>query len=70
MADWQIRIDVGGTFADGWALTPSGSQIRCKVLSSGVLRASVVSIEDGWLVCDRPLSDHDRGLEGFWLMGL
>lgn len=69
MADWQIRIDVGGTFADGWALTPSGSQIRCKVLSSGVLRASVVSIEDGWLVCDRPLSDHDRGLEGFLVDG-
>ena len=50
MADWQIRIDVGGTFSDGWALTPSGSQIRCKVLSSGILRASVVAIEDGWLV--------------------
>jgi 5-oxoprolinase (ATP-hydrolysing) len=70
MAGWQIRIDVGGTFADGWALTPSGSQIRCKVLSSGVLRTSVVSIEDGWLVCDRPLSDHDRGLEGFSVDGV
>ncbi|MDA7617453.1 hypothetical protein N8565_02730, partial [Akkermansiaceae bacterium] len=69
MADWQIRIDVGGTFADGWALTPSGSQIRCKVLSSGILRASVVAIEDGWLVCERPLSDHDQGLEGFSVDG-
>ncbi len=69
MADWQIRIDVGGTFSDGWALTPSGSQIRCKVLSSGILRASVVAIEDGWLVCERPLSDHDQGLEGFSVDG-
>ncbi|MEN8774209.1 MAG: hydantoinase B/oxoprolinase family protein [Akkermansiaceae bacterium] len=65
MASWQIRIDVGGTFTDGWALTPTGSQIRCKVLSSGVLRTSVVAIEGGWLVCDRPLSHHDFGLEGF-----
>lgn len=70
MAGWQIRIDVGGTFADGWALAPSGKQIRCKVLSSGVLRTSVVSIEDGWLVCDRPLSCHDQGLEGFTINGV
>ncbi|MDB2674283.1 hypothetical protein N9Y81_04950, partial [Akkermansiaceae bacterium] len=70
MAAWQIRIDVGGTFTDGWALTPSGSQIRCKVLSSGVLRTSVVAIEEGWLVCDRPLSHHDRGLEGFLVDGI
>ncbi len=70
MAAWQIRIDVGGTFTDGWALTPSGSQIRCKVLSSGVLRTSVVAIEAGWLVCDRPLSHHDRGLEGFLVDGI
>ena len=70
MASWQIRIDVGGTFADGWALTPAGSQIRCKVLSSGGLRTSIVSIEDGWLGCDRPLSDHEQGLEGFSVAGV
>ena len=70
MASWQIRIDVGGTFADGWALTPAGSQIRCKVLSSGALRTSIVSIEDGWLGCDRPLSDHEQGLEGFSVAGV
>lgn len=69
MSEWKIRIDVGGTFTDGWALTPAGSQIRCKVLSSGVLRTSVIAIEDGWLVCDRPLSHHDRGLEGFSVDG-
>ena len=65
MADWQLRIDVGGTFTDGWALTPTGSQIRCKVLSSGVLRTSIVAVEGDWLVCDRPLSNHARGLDGF-----
>lgn len=65
MADWKIRIDVGGTFTDGWALTPDGRQIRCKVLSSGVIRTSIRSIEDGWLVCDRFLSTHGAGLEGF-----
>ena len=67
MAHWQLRIDVGGTFTDGWALTPSGRQFRCKVLSSGVLRTSIVAIEGEWLVCDRPLSNHAKGLEGFRL---
>ncbi|MFT6864312.1 MAG: 5-oxoprolinase (ATP-hydrolyzing) [Akkermansiaceae bacterium] len=67
MGPWQLRIDVGGTFTDGWALTPSGSQIRCKVLSSGVLRTSIVAIEGEWLVCDRALSCHAKGLEGFRL---
>ena len=65
MADWKIRIDVGGTFTDGWALTPAKGRIRCKVLSTGVLRTLIRSIEDGWLICDRPLSTHSQGLEGF-----
>lgn len=65
MAGWRIRIDVGGTFTDGWALTPGGEQIRCKVLSSGVIRTMVVGLDDGWVVCDRALSGHGRGLEGF-----
>lgn len=65
MAGWKIRIDVGGTFTDGWTLTPNGRQIRCKVLSSGVIRTCIRSIEEGWLVCDRPLSSHPTGLEGF-----
>lgn len=65
MAGWRIRIDVGGTFTDGWALTPGGDQIRCKVLSSGVIRTTVVGLDDGWVICDRALSSHDRGLEGF-----
>ena len=65
MAGWRIRIDVGGTFTDGWALTPVGEQIRCKVLSSGVIRTMVVGVDGDWLICDRALSRHKRGLEGF-----
>ena len=67
MASWQIRIDVGGTFTDGWAVTPTGDQLRCKVLSSGKLRTSILRIEGDWLVLDRPLSHHSSGLEGFSL---
>ncbi|MFT7172023.1 MAG: 5-oxoprolinase (ATP-hydrolyzing) [Paracoccaceae bacterium] len=67
MVEWQIRIDVGGTFTDGWAISPKGKQLRCKVLSSGKLRTSILSIEDGWLVLDRPLSLHSIGLEGFFI---
>jgi 5-oxoprolinase (ATP-hydrolysing) len=65
MSGWRIRIDVGGTFTDGWALTPVGEQIRCKVLSNGVIRTTVVGVDGDWLVCDRALSPHKRGLEGF-----
>lgn len=65
MAVWQIRIDVGGTFTDGWALTPEGEILRCKVLSSGIVRTRVIGESDGWAICERPFSNHARGLEGF-----
>ena len=65
MAAWQIRIDVGGTFTDGWALSPQGACLRCKLLSSGIIRTRVVSCQGGWVLCERPLSDHPSGLEGF-----
>ena len=65
MAAWQIRIDVGGTFTDGWALSPQGACLRCKLLSSGIIRTRVVSSQGGWVLCERPLSDHPSGLEGF-----
>ncbi len=70
MAPWQIRIDVGGTFTDGWAITPEQELIRCKVLSSGKLRTSIVRIDGAWLTLDRPLSIHPSGLEGFLLEGI
>ena len=40
-ARWLVRVDTGGTFTDGWAQSPTGEEIRCKVLSNGVLRTEV-----------------------------
>ena len=41
MKRWLVRADTGGTFTDGWALSPDGEERRCKVLSSGCVRAAV-----------------------------
>ena len=38
---WQIRVDTGGTFTDGWALSPVGREHRCKILSTSVIRSRV-----------------------------
>ena len=40
---WQLWIDTGGTFTDCIALDPGGSSRCVKVLSSGAVRATVVS---------------------------
>jgi 5-oxoprolinase (ATP-hydrolysing) len=40
---WQLWIDTGGTFTDCIALDPAGSSQCVKVLSSGAVRATVVS---------------------------
>ena len=69
MAPWRIRIDVGGTFTDAWAIQPDGESLRCKVLSSGKLRTSILRIDGPWLTLARPLSSHSAGLEGFLLNG-
>lgn len=39
---WRIATDTGGTFTDCHALDPQGRENRCKVLSTGCLRAAVV----------------------------
>lgn len=39
---WRIAADTGGTFTDCHALDPQGCESRCKVLSTGHLRASLV----------------------------
>ena len=65
MLDWRVRVDVGGTFTDGWALSPRGEQLKCKVLSSGVVRLEVVSNEEGWLFCGKSIGPQQTGLEGF-----
>jgi len=36
---WRIAADTGGTFTDCHAIDPQGRESRCKVLSSGHLRA-------------------------------
>lgn len=43
MRIWRISADTGGTFTDAFAIDPQGRESRCKVLSSGVLRARVRS---------------------------
>ncbi|WP_395739422.1 hydantoinase B/oxoprolinase family protein [Prosthecobacter sp.] len=43
---WRVAADTGGTFTDCHALDPQGRESRCKVLSTGHLRA-VVAGGDG-----------------------
>lgn len=38
---WRIATDTGGTFTDCHALDPEGRETRCKVLSTGCLRAVI-----------------------------
>ncbi|MCB1276198.1 hydantoinase B/oxoprolinase family protein [Prosthecobacter sp.] len=46
---WRIAADTGGTFTDCHALDPLGRESRCKVLSTGHLRA-VLASKTGTLV--------------------
>jgi 5-oxoprolinase (ATP-hydrolysing) len=39
--DWQIWIDIGGTFTDALGLDPEGVLHRAKILSTGSLRGAV-----------------------------
>lgn len=39
MMTWRVAADTGGTFTDCHALDPAGQESRCKVLSTGHLRA-------------------------------
>lgn len=39
-----MRADTGGTFTDGWARRPDGTERRCKVLSTGCLRCQIVGV--------------------------
>ncbi|MBB5030674.1 hydantoinase B/oxoprolinase family protein [Prosthecobacter vanneervenii] len=43
---WRIAADTGGTFTDCHALDPQGQESRCKVLSTGHLRAVVAGGTD------------------------
>ncbi len=52
---WRIATDTGGTFTDCHALDPQGRETRCKVLSTGCLRAVVG--DDGLLKGLPPLPE-------------
>ncbi len=53
---WRIAADTGGTFTDCHAITPDGTEQRVKVLSSGCLRTTVMSIN----------SDRTLRVAGTW----
>ncbi|MDZ4405882.1 hydantoinase B/oxoprolinase family protein [Prosthecobacter sp.] len=44
--NWRIAADTGGTFTDCHALDPQGRESRCKILSTGHLRAVLESKTD------------------------
>jgi 5-oxoprolinase (ATP-hydrolysing) len=44
--NWQVWIDTGGTFTDCLAYSPGGDLKKCKVLSNGALRGSILEIVD------------------------
>lgn len=67
---WRIAADTGGTFTDCHALDPQGHESRCKVLSTGHLRASLVS-SIGFLACVSGLPPLPSGfLIGFQIKAI
>ena len=67
---WLVRVDTGGTFTDGWARSPEGEEQRCKVLSSGVMRASVEAVVGpGCYRLAGDLGVADEFLRGFGVRG-
>ena len=53
---WRISADTGGTFTDCFALAPDGRESRCKVLSTGTLRARLEKAlsNSSWAVSGLP----------------
>lgn len=61
---WQFWIDVGGTFTDTVAVSPSGRRFESKVLSSGLTKGRVLGIE----FANEIISDSFEDVEdGFWV---
>lgn len=53
MTKWLVRVDTGGTFTDAWARSPSGRELRGKILSSGCLRCRVrEDLGGGWFALE------------------
>lgn len=62
---WQLWIDTGGTFTDCVAIDPAGAVQCIKVLSSGAVRATVVSEGVDGLCLGTPFDLPDRFFEGY-----
>ncbi len=67
---WQLWIDTGGTFTDCIALDPAGAVQCIKVLSSGSVRATVVSDGADDLRLETPFDLPDGFFEGYALTPL
>ena len=67
---WQLWIDTGGTFTDCVAIDPAGAVQCIKVLSSGAVRATVVSDSVDGLRLETPFDLPDRFFEGYDLAPL
>ncbi len=67
---WQLWIDTGGTFTDCVAIDPAGAVQCIKVLSSGAVRATVVSDGTDGLRLETPFDLPDGFFEGYALTPL
>ena len=64
---WKIWVDTGGTFTDCIAISPGGNLTRLKVLSSGILRAKVISLSGEKLKVELPIHLSANFLNGFMI---
>jgi len=63
---WKVRADTGGTFTDAWALSPSGKERRCKVLSDGSLVFRIYGRDpENWIDLGNPTGFDKGTLTGF-----
>jgi len=62
---WRIWIDTGGTFTDCIATSPDDEVTRLKVLSSGVLRVTLISIHHTTIRVRLPLPLAAQTLIGY-----
>jgi 5-oxoprolinase (ATP-hydrolysing) len=60
---WKFWIDVGGTFTDTLAVSPEGSRLQSKVLSSGLTKGSILRIQSACEIVSDSFGDAE---EGFW----
>ena len=67
---WQLWIDTGGTFTDCVAIDPAGAVQCIKVLSSGAVRATVVTDGTDGLRLETPFDLPDGFFEGYALTPL